>query len=36
MPKYISFAEGEFFDYDEHIKVEAQKELERNTEKANS
>lgn len=33
MPKYISYAEGELFDYDEHLKVEAQKELDRNTEK---
>jgi hypothetical protein len=30
MPKAISYAEGEIFDYDEHLKVEAQKELERN------
>jgi hypothetical protein len=33
MPKYISRAEGELFDYDEHLKVEAAKELARNTEK---
>jgi hypothetical protein len=30
MPKAILYGEGEIFDYDEHLKVEAQKELERN------
>jgi hypothetical protein len=33
MPKFISYAEGEIFDYDEHLKVEATKELERNINK---
>jgi hypothetical protein len=33
MPKYISYEEGEIFDFDEHQKVEAQKELERNINK---
>ncbi len=33
MPTYISWADGEKFDYDEHLKVEAQKELDRNVEK---
>jgi hypothetical protein len=36
MPNYISWNKGELFDYDEHLKVESQKELERNTGKAST